>query len=86
MSVSVSMFLNINDYSNHLQCGFSRLVVQILHMHGKRKEEGGRGEGRDDDDENGTNERGGKGREKGLRSGERTTGSLGGFGRRCRII
>ena len=41
MSVSVSTFLNINDYSNHLQCGFSRLVVQILHMHGKRNEEGG---------------------------------------------
>ena len=45
MSVSVSTFLNINDYSNHLQCGFSRLVVQILHMHGKRNEEGGRGKG-----------------------------------------
>ena len=84
MSVSVSTFLNINDYSNHLQCGFSRLVVQILHMHGKRNEEGGRGEGRDDD--GGTNERGGKGREKGMRSGERTMGCLGGFGHRCRII
>ena len=83
MSVSVSTFLNINDYSDHLQCGFSRLVVQILHMHGKRNEEGGRGEGRDDDDEDGTNERGGKGREKGMRSGERTMGCLGGFGCRC---
>ena len=48
--------------------------MQILHMHGKRNEEGGRGEGRDDDD--GTNERGGEGREKGLRSGERRMGCL----------
>ena len=77
MSVSVCTFLNINDYSNHLQCGFSRLVVQILHMHGKRNEEGGRGERRDNDDEDGTNERGGEGREKGLRSGERRMGCLG---------